>query len=102
MDGGNKFREVIRESSEEDEGSSEGEGGEPGCYFDHGGIMLFINVKHRVQYRKAVYVTGSMPMLGNWCPNKAIRLTWSESHNWIATQPSRTSRLEASTMNCRP
>lgn len=94
MDGGNKFREVIRESSEEDEGSSEGEGGEPGCYFDHGGIMLFINVKHRVQYGKAVYVTGSMPMLGNWCPNKAIRLTWSESHNWIANISLRSSKKQ--------
>lgn len=84
MDSGNQFKEVIKESSEEDEGSSEVYDDEHQGLFDHGAILLCFSLKRPVEYGKALYVTGSMPILGNWCPNKAIRMTWSESHVWIA------------------
>ena len=66
---------IIRENSEEEEGTIQDEDAENIGLFDNGGVILCFIMKHQIEYGKAVYVTGSMPILGNWCPNKAVRLT---------------------------
>lgn len=78
------FREVIRENSEEEEGSMEEMDAESAGLFGNGGSVLYFSLKHQVEFGKCVYVTGSIPALGNWCPNKAIRLTWTDGHQWIS------------------
>lgn len=84
MQNGNSFREIIRENSEEEEGSLQDLDVEDAGMFGNGGSVLCFNLRHQVEYGKSVYVTGSIPALGNWCPNKAIRLTWTDGHRWVA------------------
>jgi endonuclease/exonuclease/phosphatase family metal-dependent hydrolase len=35
-----------------------------------------------VSVGQAVYVSGSIPALGDWDPTKALKLNWSQGHNW--------------------
>lgn len=83
MSHGSNLREVIRENSEEDEGSIQDPDPETAGLFGNGGAVLCFLLKHQVEHGKAVYVTGSVPALGNWCPNKAIRLSWTSGHQWV-------------------
>lgn len=78
------IRDVIKEGEEGDEDSESSEGKEMKVFYENSHVTIGFNVKHRVDFGKAVYVAGSIPVLGNWCPRKAVRLTWSEGHKWFA------------------
>jgi len=39
-------------------------------------------VNYKCNYGDSVYVVGDIDELGNWNPQRAIKLTWSEGHNW--------------------
>lgn len=76
-------QEVINEDDEdeEEEGEQDPKNGLTG-FFSSGKFILGFSVKHRVDFGQAVYVVGSTSWLGNWCPQKAIRLCWSSDHLW--------------------
>ena len=46
-------------------------------------FVLFFRVNYRCNYGDSVYVVGNIEALGNWNPTRALKLDWSEGHNWM-------------------
>jgi len=43
---------------------------------------LYFHINYKCEYGYSIYVIGNSKSLGAWKPEKAIRLNWSEGHNW--------------------
>ena len=66
--------DIIRETSEDEQSDDPVEGEEMQSLYEHQRAIVGFTVQYRVAYGKALYVTGSIPALGNWCTSKAMRL----------------------------
>ena len=45
-------------------------------------FVLFFRINYKCNHGDSIYVTGNIDVLGNWNPNRAIRLDWTDGHNW--------------------
>jgi hypothetical protein len=45
-------------------------------------ISVNFIVNRPVKFGKGIFISGNSPELGNWDPSKAVKLFWSEGHNW--------------------
>ena len=78
-----EMQDVIQEGSKEEDDTEEDEQEENHIgSFDSGKVRLGFNLKKKVPFGCAVYVFGGIPSLGSWVVSQALRLEWSEGHNW--------------------
>ena len=48
---------------------------------------LAITVNYSTEFGQSLWLVGSIPMFGNWDPNRGIALQWSAGHNWFVEIP---------------
>lgn len=48
-------------------------------------FVLFFRINYKCSFGESLYVVGNIDTLGNWNPARALKLDWSDGHNWIKT-----------------
>ena len=45
---------------------------------------LNLKVNFKTNYGEELAVVGSIAQLGNWDTSKALKMKWTDGHNWVA------------------
>lgn len=45
-------------------------------------FVLFFRINYKCSYGESLYVVGNIDALGNWNTARALKLDWSDGHNW--------------------
>lgn len=45
---------------------------------------LTLRINYKTEYGQEIAVIGSIPQLGNWDTSRALKMKWTEGHNWVA------------------
>lgn len=46
--------------------------------------LLSLKVNFKTNYGEEIAVVGSIEQLGNWDTSKALKMKWTDGHNWVA------------------
>ena len=48
-------------------------------------FVLHFQLTYKCQYGESLYIVGNISALGSWDPTRALKLTWTENHNWTTS-----------------
>ncbi|CAD8145475.1 unnamed protein product [Paramecium octaurelia] len=46
--------------------------------------MIQLQIHYKVEFEQALYISGKSKYLGQWNPEQAIRMTWTQNDIWVA------------------